>query len=112
MENKDLIHLQHSHTTQHTNELGEKTEWSVQKNITNEELAILPSTWDENTVFTALDFAKVFELEAFNVGINFGVKKMTEKYEAEKDELIKIIRGLEVSNESLANKLGQLIGEE
>lgn len=111
-ENKDLIHLQHSHVTQHSDANGNKSKWSVQKNVTNEELATLPEDWDEATVFTALEFARKFELTALNVGINFGVSKMVEKHNAEKEQLNKIIKGLTDSNDRLAEKLGQFIGEE
>lgn len=111
MNNKDLIPLQQSHVTQHSGSDG-KTDWSVEENETNKKLYELPREWDENTVFNVLDFARVFELNALNIGINFGVSKMTEQYENKIKELNELIEGLTNSNERLAEKLGQFIGEQ
>ena len=107
---KELIFIQNSHVTQHTNANSEKTEWSVQKNESNEELYTLPKHWDESTVFTALDFAKKFELEALNVGINFGVSRMVDKHNRETAILNDRIKALTEANDRLSEKLGQLLG--
>jgi len=109
-ERKDLVHLQHSHTTQLTDGNGKKSEWSVQQNVTDEELYSLPKHWNEATVFTALDFAKEFESIALNSGINHGVKMMTNKYEQEKKELLNIINFLKEENKKLADTLDKFIG--
>ena len=70
---KDLIHLQHAHTTQYTDG-SEKSNWKVRQNITSEDLAELPAELNEGQVFAILDFARKFELIAFNEGIKFGKK--------------------------------------
>ena len=108
-EQKDLIHIQNAHVTQLTDADGEKSEWSVEKNITNEVLFKLPKEWDEGTVFSALAFVKKFELEALNVGINFGVRKMVEKHARETELLNDRISALESANSRLAEKLGTLL---
>ena len=68
---KDLIHLQHAHVTQITNNEIGKSAWKVRQNITSNDLAELPANLSEKDVFTVLDFARKFELVAFNAGIQF-----------------------------------------
>lgn len=102
-----LIDLQAAHINQQSN--GEsKTPWSVQKNVTNEELFELPGNLSESEIFTIMKFARKFELTAFNTGIQFG-KETTKK---EVNGLREVIAGLETSNTKLAEKLGSFIGEE
>jgi len=68
---KDLIDLQNAHVTQITNEVKGKSAWKVRQNITSEDLYDLPANLSEKDVFTVLDFAREFELIAFNAGIQF-----------------------------------------
>lgn len=81
-ENKDIIHLQNAHVTQYTNEGTNKTEWKVRKNITSEDLFELPSDLTEAEVFKILEFAREFELIAFNEGIKLGKDKTKKGYES------------------------------
>ena len=64
----DLIHLQHAHVTQHTDN-NVKSEWKVRKNITSEGLFTLPSRLTEEEVFKIIHNIRDVELTAFNVGI-------------------------------------------
>ena len=108
---KDLIPLQNAHVNQSTTEKDGKSDWIVLENITEEFLYTLPKHWDEITVFEALDFARKYELKALNVGINFGVTKMVEKFNIEREALRKHINDLTLANEKLAEKLEKYIGE-
>lgn len=110
-ENKDLIHLQNAHVTQYTDNDG-KSKWKVRKNITSEDLYELPNEWKESMVFEALHFAREFEIEAFNIGINFGKTTVKNEFDREREMYKKVISDLTEANERLSEKLGQLIGEE
>ena len=110
--NTDLIDLQNAHVTQITNEKVGKSVWKVRKNITSEDLFELPAHLSEPDVFEIMDFAKQFELIALNTGINFQrgeSAKVLQKTIQGFENQIKIARE---ENSRLANKLGQLIGEQ
>ena len=62
----DLIDLQTASITQSTTEGYIKSEWTVQKNITNEKLFELPKNFNETEIFKIMEFARKFELIAFN----------------------------------------------
>lgn len=110
IENNDLIHLQNAHITQHTN--GHvKSEWKVEKNITNERLAVLPKHFSEADVFTIMDFARKFELIAWNEGIAFGKMKTVKVYEPTIRELQQKLEMATQENERLAEILEKHIGE-
>ena len=109
---KDLIDLQNAHVTQFTNETSGKSAWKVRKNITNEDLFDLPKDLCEKDVFTILDFAKKFELIAFNKGINFQKEQSNKIINQQRQEFDTRITLARQENERLANKLGQLIGEQ
>ncbi|RLD00697.1 MAG: hypothetical protein DRI46_06805 [Chloroflexi bacterium] len=70
----EYIDIQHCNVHQTTLE-GVKSDWVVRKNITGEPLYSFPGHYDEQTIFLFLDFAKKFELIAFNAGINFQKRK-------------------------------------
>jgi len=67
---KDLIELQNSHVTQITTH-GIPSEWYVKENVTGRRLHSLPETISDRDMTSVMDFAKIFELKAFNAGINF-----------------------------------------
>lgn len=74
---KDLIDLANAHVTQITSEQNGKSAWKVRQNITSNDLAELPANLSEKDVFACLDFARKFELIAFNVGIEFQKQQQT-----------------------------------
>ena len=100
----DLIDLQSAHVTQMTNN-GVKGDWSVQKNITNEELFRLSPHHTEDEVFEILDFARKFELLALNAGIEFQKGKQNAVLKAENDKLKADLKFLADENEKLATAL-------
>ena len=110
-ENKILIPLSTAHVNQYTTNEG-KSPWEVQENETNGLLAVLPREFTDQQMFRVLDFARKFELLAFNIGMKNMQNELVPRFEVEKSNLVKVIKELERANEKLANKLGQLIGEE
>lgn len=112
MERPDLIPLQRAHVNQYTTEKEGKTPWEVQENETNGLLAVLPRELTEQQVFAVLHFARKFELLALNIGLNHSHKELMDSWNKEKNNLLLVIKGLEQSNERLANKLASFIGEE
>lgn len=109
--NKDLIHLQHAHVSQFTANGTEKTDWLIRKNITSEDLATLPGYLSESDVFTILDFARKFELIAFNTGIALGKEKTVKVYKVLMDRLEEKLEMARAENERLAEILEKHIGE-
>lgn len=106
--NLNLIDLQTAHVTQLTKEGEGKLPWIVYSED-RRNLAELPGELTESQVFTVMDFAKQYELEAFNIGIEFMKKQKN-------DEISQIInRGnaqleeLREENQRLANKLEKFI---
>jgi len=101
---EDLIPLQASHVAQHTN--GHiKSDWSVELNKTDEKILEFPSTYTDAEVFKIMDFAKKYELEALNIGINFAKKQGNVYLKSIIDEQLKIIELLKSDNERLAKAL-------
>jgi hypothetical protein len=111
MENIDLIHLQHAHVTKYSGEKGE-SKWLVRKNITSETIAELSSDYSEAEIFEIMEFARNFELTAFNEGIEFG-KNINKKWFIEQVEQqehsLQLLRN---ENERLSDKLIKLISKE
>ncbi len=103
---KDLIKLQNAHVTQITGKKG-KGDWEVQENITNELLYELPHTMSESDIFTVLDFARKYELQALNAGIRF----QNHKFDNERDNLLRVIEEQQQTNDKLARSLHRLMEE-
>lgn len=110
IENNDIIHLQNAHVSQFTTGPN-KTNWLVRKNISSENLAELPGYLSEADVFAILDFARKFELIAFNEGIAFGKKKTITVYEPTIRDLQMKLELATQENERLAEILQKHIGE-
>jgi len=108
-ERKELIPLQHSNVTQLTHK-GEKRDWIVKTNQTDQELFILPKHFTEADVFKILEFARKFEIEAFNIGINFEKNKNIKQNKEKQEQYNKQIKIARDENERLASKLMKLIG--
>lgn len=101
---KDYIKLQNSHVTQ-LSEGHIKSEWTVKENITGDSLQIFPNTIDENTMFSIMDFAKKYELIAFNEGIKFDKQKTLDVYSPKLEQLEERIILMKKENERLATAL-------
>jgi len=101
---KDYIKLQNANVTQ-VSKSNEKTDWLIRANKTGENLGTLPSKLTEKEVFSILDVARKFELEAFNVGINFGKQKQQESFSQIRKQLEERLRLAKNENERLADAL-------
>jgi len=67
---KDLIKLQNANMFQETKE-GTKSDWRIRENVTGDTLVTLPANISDQAMFQIMHFARKYELEAFNAGINF-----------------------------------------
>lgn len=102
--NDPLVDLANCNAFQEDGDQG-KTDWLIRKNKSGETLFVLPKHLKDNDVFTILDFARQYEVIAFNAGIEFAKKQKNVSMHNH-------IAALTSENEKLANKLVQLIGEE
>ena len=110
-EQKEYIPLQYAHMTQNTNE-GKKTPWMVRRNVTSEDLGQLPANLTEAQVFEVMAFARKYELEAFNVGIQFGKKKQREISNQIVAELQAKLEAVHHENSRIADALDRLTKKE
>lgn len=107
MEQKELIKLASAHATQLSSK-GKKTGWSVEANITNEKLVELPQKLKEQEVFLILNFARKYELEALNIGIDFQKKKNNAYMQEKINLLTRTNEALIEENERLATVLDKM----
>ena len=70
MTNESLIELQTAHVNQYTTN-GVKTDWFVEKNITNDPMHTFSNRLNDADMFSVMDFSRKYELIAFNAGIDF-----------------------------------------
>ena len=106
-EPKQLLKLQACHTTQHSAN-GVKSDWSIEENITNEVIEVLPKSLADKEALAVVNFAKRHELEAFNIGIKFQKAQQNSYLTAQIQELKQKTEWLENENEKLANALENL----
>lgn len=98
---KELIKLQSAHCTQHTTE-GVKGDWKVEENETNKNLATFPPNISDEVMFQILNFARKYELEAFNAGITFQKGKQNAVLQQTINEQLAVIEALGHDNNRLA----------
>lgn len=106
----ELITLQSCHITQKSQD-DVKTDWAVEENITNKLLHTLPKKLTDNEVMGVINFAKKYELEAFNIGINFQKEKQNEFLKATILELQNNNDSLAKENTRLATVLEHILPE-
>jgi len=106
-----LIELSTAHVTQLTGDNGVKGPWRVSANITNDVLMELDSTYTEKQIFQILDFARKYELIAFNAGIQFQKGLSDIHWKKIENGLLRVNKELKEANDKLASKLDDLIGE-
>jgi len=99
-----LIDLQAAHITQLTTK-GIKSDWEIRKNITSEKLLSLSNKLNDDEVYKILQFAKKYELIAFNAGIKFQKDKQNEFLTAQIKDLETLIVQLRDHNDYLAQAL-------
>ena len=100
----ELIDLQSANATQLTDN-GVKGEWRINKNVTGETLEILPATVSDELIFLIMDFARKYELIAFNEGIKFQKGKENEVLAEKITQLSLINVDLFEENSRLADAL-------
>jgi hypothetical protein len=104
---KSYIKFQHAHVNQYVTD-GEKTDWKIEENKTNELLGILPKKLNEGEVFAILNIIRKAELDAFNTGIDFGKdevrkynkladKKTAEQLQVAREENVRLADALEIA---------------
>ena len=99
-----LIELAASSITQHTN--GHiRSEWKVYTTGNDRPIMTFPSTYKENEIFNIMDFAKKYELKAFNAGIKFQKDKQNEVLKEIIENQKTLIEALKNDNERLAEAL-------
>lgn len=105
---KEYIKLAHANLNQITSG-SRKSEWEIKANITGELLGVLPSKLTDSEVLEILKFARKFELDAFNAGIDFGKEKSEAIYSPQLAQLKEINRLAANENERLADILEKTI---
>lgn len=105
------VDLQSAHVTQ-LNSGGSKGEWVVKKNITGDHLYSFAATINDKDMFAVLNFARHFELVAFNSGIKFQKDKNNEYLTAQLSEVKRINLEFADENVRLATLLENLLPEE
>ena len=109
MIDQPLIDLQAAHVNQYTTQ-GVKTDWFVEQNITNDSMHTFSNRLTDNDMFSVMDFARKYELIAFNTGITFQKGKQNEVLVAEIAQLKIAIKDLAGENTRLASILDHHIG--
>ena len=100
----ELIDLQSANATQ-LSDSGVKSEWKINKNVTGEVLQTFPASVTDELMFMVLDFARKYELIAFNEGITFQKGKENEVLAANITELQQANTFLIAENSRLADAL-------
>ena len=101
---QDMIDLANAHMTQHTNG-AVKSPWSIEANITDAPLGKFPAEYSEGQMFQILDFAKKYELEAFNTGVQYGKQIANGVLEPKIEQLLKRIETMKDENERISAAL-------
>lgn len=106
----DLIDLQAANITQVSKD-GVKGDWKVKKNITGELLGTFSSNISDVGIRQVLNFAKKFEIIAFNEGVKLQKTRQNELLRANITELEAVNTALGAENIRLAGILEKLIPE-
>lgn len=104
---KEYIPLQHAHVTQ-SKSRGVKSDWKVRKNVTHDEIATLSVDFSDKDIFRILAFSRKFELEAFNIGIDFGKEKQNNTNRQVVSEYKARVQALTNENSRLAEVLDRV----
>lgn len=107
----NIIDLAAAHVTQYSDTKG-KSKWHVRQNITSKDLFELPGELTEAQVFKIMNFARKFELIAFNAGITFGKQKIKDIYDPVIAQLRANLELAKQENERLADILQKHIKSE
>ncbi len=106
----DLIDLQAANIAQISKD-GVKGDWRVKKNITGEVLGTFSSKISDVDIRQILNFAKKYEIIAFNEGIKLQKTKQNELLRADISKLKAVNNELGAENMRLAAIIEKLIPE-
>jgi len=104
---KELVKMAHAHVNQHSKG-SEKTDWFIRENATEDLLGELPKKLNEKEVFYILNLVRKYELDALNVGIDYGKKQYKEVFDKETIKLRDNLKAATVENERLAEVLDEV----
>ncbi len=104
-----LIDLAQSCVQQLTHRERGKLDWQV-FNDDGEQIYTLDSKYNEKQIFEIQDYAKKFELIAFNVGIDFMKDKKNKEMQELKAKYDAVIKEMRIENEKVVEKLNVFIG--
>ena len=109
MNNEILIDLQQSCVQQRTHVEKGKLPWQVFNN-SNEEIYELDEKYTEPQIFEIQDYAKTFELKAFNIGINFMKGEKNKEILEIREKYDRVIKEMREENQKVVDKLNTFIG--
>ena len=104
-----LIDLAQSCVQQLTHQTKGKLDWQV-FNDAGDQIYTLDAKYKENQIFEIQDYAKHFELEAFNRGIQFMKEKKQKEIEEIKEKYDRVIKDMREENDKVVDKLNNYIG--
>lgn len=104
---KQLIPLQHSNAYQESKD-GQKGNWIIRENQTDRELFILSSRICDQDMLDIRKFAKQYELNAFNAGINFQKSQQNEYLKQKISELTQALSESHARNILISTELEYL----
>lgn len=104
----ELIELQSAHSTQYTKH-GVPSDWYIKENITGKQLHVLPGSISDKDLFAVLDFARIYELKAFNAGIMYAKRQHNAPLVNENRFLREQLAEVLKHDAELAEKLEQLL---
>lgn len=88
----EYIKLQNANAFQLTDN-GKRSNWVIRENQTDNKLFEFASNISDEVMFSILDFSRMFELEAFNNGIQFERSK-TKNLRSENESLKQYIKDM------------------
>jgi hypothetical protein len=88
---------------------GENDNQWLAKDKDENEIGRFPAKWNERDCMLAIRFGRKFELEAFNIGIDFGKSEYKRMFDPQVVYLTEQVSALEQMNISLSEKLEKFI---
>jgi hypothetical protein len=89
---KEYIQLQTANMFQLMHNSGEKENWLIRENMTDEVLHEFPSIVSDKLMFEIIHFAREFELKAFNAGIQFAKQQKLKGFEPNNPYNLKLVK--------------------
>lgn len=108
-ENRSIVDLQQSCVQQLTHRDNGKLNWQVFNNE-GTQIHELDKAYNEKQIFEIQDYAKKFELEAFNRGIQFMKDQKNQEIRELEAKYSAVITEMRVENDRVIDKLNTFIG--